>query len=494
MNQTVGQLLEKGMQLHTAGQFQDAEIIYRKVLEIVPDQPDAIHFIGVLAFNVGKFDIAVDYISKAIEFMPENAACYNNLGNVYQQQGKFKEAIPNYEKTLDLDPNHFKAHNNLGVAYIRTGDCETAQLHCEKALSINPNYAGAYNNLGECHSNLGDYKTSLKHYEAAINLEPNLVDAHWNRSLSLLVQGQLPEGFAEYKWRWKRPNVIKRQIDPATLWDGGPLNGKNLLVFEEQGVGDVFQFIRYLPMLKQTGANVIFEASPGLIRLLSSLDYIDKLWVRNTRQDTYNIDRFDKQCALLDLPSMFRTEIMTIPSDVPYLNADPGLKKSWARRFQDSDALKIGIVWAGNSTHHNDFNRSCRLSFFGSLSKLEGVELYSIQKEKYEKWTDMDPSSIGIKDFTQVLHDFSDTAAFISHMDLIISVDTAVVHLAGAMAKNVWVLLPFNPDWRWLLNRSDCPWYPTMTLFRQDKPGDWPGVFTAVEKKLQEKTRQTPNE
>lgn len=486
MNPDVGQMLQKGMAFHTAGNYGDAEIMYRKVLEIVPEQPDAIHFIGVLAFNVGKYDIAVDYISKAIEYMPANAACYNNMGNVFQQQGKFGKAIPYYEKTLELKPDHHMAHNNLGVAYIRMGENDKALSHCRKALELSPEYAGAHNNLGECHSNLGNYEKALESYERAIQLEPELVDAHWNKSLSLLVQGDLKNGFAEYKWRWRRPTTVSRQIAPERSWDGRSLSGQSVFVFEEQGAGDVFQFMRYLPLVKERGARVIFEASPALVRLLSSMDSIDKLWVRNPRQDTSDIDRFDYGVPILDLPHIFGTELHTIPNSTPYLEPDHELVKSWSGKVNKKAKINIGIVWAGNPGHHNDFNRSCRLSLFKVLADIDGVNLYSLQKETYQNWTDIEVLSVCAKDFSEDLNDFADTAAAISSLDLIISVDTAVVHLAGAMGKPTWILLPFNPDWRWLLKRQDSPWYPSLTLFRQETPGGWNTVFDKISEKLKE--------
>ncbi len=489
MNEQIPDLLRKGMAKHTSGCYQEAEILYRRVLQMDPNQPDAIHFIGVIAFQIGNYQAAREYLARAIELAPGNPGCYNNMGNLMQKEGDLKGSVPYYEKTLQLDATNHMAHNNLGAACIRLGEYERARSHLEEALKLSPEYAGAQNNMGEVCSYLGLHDTAAQYYKRAIELEPNLVDAHWNLSLSLLLSGDFKNGFKEYEWRWKRRNTPKRIINPERLWQGEILDGKSILVYEEQGLGDAIQFIRYLPMIKQRGGNVIFETSPAMARLFVSVESIDKLWVRNTRRSTQKIDRFDVHCPVLSLPRLFDTKLDSIPSPLPYLAADKAMAASWKKQILSTDKLKVGIVWAGNPDHRNDHNRSCFLSAFKPLAGLPEVEFVSLQKDKYEKWTDMAVQDIATIDVGDDLHDFADTAAVIENLDLIISVDTAVVHLAGALGKETWVLLPFYPDWRWMLDRTDSPWYPSMTLFRQKSPGDWPLVFRTIKDKLVKKSK-----
>lgn len=451
MQNTIKQL-HQVIEYHAAGQLEQAHNLCLEILSQVPDQPDAIHFLGVIADSRGDYEFAKEYIGKAIKLMPDNPACYTNLGNVFQRQEEYSTALKYYQKALHLDSRNKMALNNIGAVYMKTGKLEQA----------------------------------ISHLSSALNMDPDYVDAHWNLSLSLLLNGEIEQGFKEYEWRWKRTDISKRDIDDKTLWKGEPLNGKTILVYEEQGLGDAFQFVRYLPMLKDDGARIILEVSQPLMRLFSKLDCVDKLWVKSIRESTKDIDRFDFHIPILGLPSIHKSSIETIPLNVPYLTVHPAIVSSWGNWMMDVKGFRVGIVWAGNPNHKNDHNRSCLLSRFKELSDLPGVELISLQKEKYDKWTDVEPLSVVAQDMSEDLDDFTDTAAAIENLDLIISVDTAVVHLAGALGKKVWVLLPFLPDWRWMLDRTDSPWYPSMRLFRQKSRGDWSSVFKELKKELQE--------
>ncbi|MCG8635092.1 MAG: tetratricopeptide repeat-containing glycosyltransferase family protein [Desulfobacterales bacterium] len=476
----VEQLLQKGIELHTSGQLAEAEKIYRSILGAHPDHPDAIHFMGVLAYNVGKNDIAVDYLEKAISLNPGNPGCYNNLGNVYQQQGEYASAVPHYEKTIQLDPGHHKALNNLGVAYLRLGKLEKAGQSLESALALNPAYAEAHNNLGEVYYAMARYDKALNAYEISISISEEFVQAHWNRSLAMLLTGDFKNGWAEYEWRWKRPETPVRQFACGKPWQGENIDGKVLFVYEEQGLGDTIQFMRYLPLLKNLGAKVVFETLPPMIRLTTQTDGYDRLMVGKKGVDTRPVDRFDFFVPMMSLPLRFGTELDTVPSAIPYLKPDPDLSGIWRARMGEADAFRVGVVWSGSPLHRNDQNRSVHLSRFAGLADIRGIEWVSLQKETCEKWTDIDPDSFFTMNPGGQLSDFADTAAVIDNLDLVISVDTAVVHLAGAMGKKVWTLLPSPPDWRWLTDRKDSPWYPSMTLFRQPSNGDWDAVFDNI--------------
>jgi len=474
---SVLKLLKKAVACHTAGNLQEAEQIYLQVLEQNPDHPDATHFMGVLAYNAGNNEAAVTYLKKAIKMMPSNAGCLNNMGNVFQQQEKYRESVKWYEMAVRINPGHKLAHNNIAVAYLHLGNLERALIYVEKALALDPEYAEAHNNHCEILRAMGDNDKALAAVDKALSLSPDLVGAHWNRALIWLSKGDFQDGWPEYEWRWRRPTTQKRAFAHGAPWQGENIKGKTLFIYEEQGLGDTLQFIRYLPMLRKLGARVIFETGPALIRLVAENRVYDRLLVGLKGVDTRPADRFDFHVPLLSLPHVLKTKIETIPNKTPYLKADPALCRIWKNRLAGDDLFKVGLVWAGRPMHKNDSNRSVPLRMFETLGKVEGVSFYSLQKEKHEKWTDMDSLKFFERDLGPEISDFADTAAIMENLDLIISVDTSVVHLAGAMGKPVWTLVPFAPDFRWLLDRDDSPWYPSMLLFRQASPNEWAPVI-----------------
>ena len=484
MENQIKQLLQTGMDHHNVGHLDEAKACYEKVLTLNPNQSDAIHFLGVVATAKGEVDTAVAHFNRAIAIAPDNPACHNNLGNLHQSQQNYLAAISCYEKTLELNPQHHMAYNNIGAAHIRLGNYDTAHTMCRKALDLEPNYAAAWNNLGDCCSNLGQLEEALSYYDKALKLEPEMVDANWNRALCLLHMGDLAQGFAAYHWRWKRQNTPRRDIDPHLKWNGSNFCGRSIFIYEEQGLGDTLQFVRYLPYLKAAGGRVILECSPALVRLLEPLDCIDKLWVRKRQGSTRDIDRFDSHCPIMDLPHHFQTTRETIPVQVPYIHADAAMTAWWKPQLGDSSDFKVGIVWAGNPNHRNNRHRSCKLSAFEGMAKIPGVSLYGLQKDKYPEWTDVELDQVLTRDLGDALFDFADTAALVANMDLVITVDTAVAHLAGAMGKPTWVILPLNADWRWMRQGETSAWYPSMTLFRQAELGQWEAVFKNMEEKL----------
>ena len=483
---SIDELLKKAVSFHSAGQFAQAEQIYLQILAQVPDQPDAIHFMGVLAYNVGKNDIAIAYLRKAIDLLPNHAGVYSNMGNVFQSQGQYDKSMIWYKKAIDLDPGHTKAHNNLGVACLRAGEPEQALKYIETAITQDSQYVDGYINYGEVLKEMGDYDRALAAYDKALSLSPEAVEARWNRAIILLTKGEFTEGWQEYEWRWRRPTTRTRSFSHSTAWQGQDLSGKVLFVYEEQGLGDTMQFIRYLPMIHELGARVVLEVSPAMIRLVDTNRYYDRLLVGQKNVDTQPVDRFDFHVPLLSLPRILKTQIETIPDRIPYLTADPALCQIWKNRMAGENSFKVGLVWAGHPDHKNDARRSIHLRLFNALGNVEGVSFYSLQKDKHARWTDVDDLALFEKDLGPEISDFADTAAIIANLDLLISVDTSVVHLAGAMGKPVWTLLPFAPDFRWLLDRKDSPWYPSMKLFRQPAPGQWGPVIELVLHELAE--------
>ncbi len=473
----IDEMLQMILNCLGSGNLHEAETLCRQILAASPDNPDATHILGIIAFNVRRYDAAKILIKRAIELMPHNPACYNNMGNVYQSEGEYSKAMVFYKKTIELSPQHINAYSNLSVAYSKLGMLEKAYETLEYALRLDPSHSDRHPDLND-----GQFDT---HSEKQVSRLPGYADARWNRALLLLLNGDFKKGWAEYEWRFMCAENPTRNINTGRPWDGKPFPGKTILVHEEQGMGDTFQFIRYLPMVKQMGGHVIFEALPTMIRLVQSLDCIDRLWVRKDEIDSGAVDRFDYRISLMSLPSKFNTTLENIPADIPYIKADQSLTRIWEKRINNDDSYKVGIAWAGSPDNRNDINRSIPLSDFSVLKEIKGVTLYSLQKDKYENWTDMDPNEIFESDLGAEISDFADTAAIIENLDLIISIDTALVHLAGAMGKEIWTLLPSIPDWRWMQDRDDSPWYPTMTLFRQPDRNDWKSVFKKIREKLQ---------
>ncbi|MCG8619576.1 MAG: tetratricopeptide repeat-containing glycosyltransferase family protein [Desulfobacterales bacterium] len=454
----IQQILQTVVQHLSGGNLHEAEKGCRQVLTVHPDNPDALHILGVIAFNVGKLDAARELISKAISLFPNNPSFYTNLGNVHQACNEAPEAIDQYKKSLALNPNNPHAYTNLGVAYKAIGLRKKAMATFDAALPL---------------------------FEGRPNFEsdPGYADCRLNRGLIHLVEGNFAAGWPEFEWRFNSSNT-NRTFPGGTVWEGQAFPGKTLLVYEEQGHGDTIQFLRFLPILKGLGGDVILEASPALVRLFSSFDGFDRLWIRNDSKDTRDVDQFDLKIPMMSLPRVLNTTLDTLPSEMPYLKADDTLTRIWGERLAGKTGLKVGVCWAGSPVHKNDRNRSIPLSYFSELASMPGISLFSLQLDRYERWTDTDPSAIFDLDLGEDISDFADTAAILANLDLLISVDTSVVHLAGALGTRVWTLLPFVPDWRWLLDREDSPWYPGMRLFRQKGPGEWKSVFGEIRSEL----------
>ena len=355
-------------------------------------------------------------------------------------------------------------------------------MHCyQRALSINPEYAKAHSNLGVAYSDLGDLDKSIASYRRALEISPGFPEAHWNYAQVLLLKGRFEQGWIEYEWRWKWkdfPSLKRNFAQP--LWDGSNLNGRTILLHCEQGLGDSIQFIRYAPMVARLGGRVVVECPPQLKRLFQGVSGIDRLAGHHGELPT-----FDVQAPLLSLPHIFKTDLETIPNTVPYLSppSEPLIN------LERGDGVRVGMVWAGKPTHIGDIKRSVDLGHFTTIANMEGCIFYSLQVGERRQDIGQHDLNESLIDLGEDLADFAVTASAIEQLDLVISIDTAVAHLAGALGKPVWTLLPHMPDWRWMLDREDTPWYPTMRLFRQKKAGDWEGVFRDVEIGLRERVR-----
>ena len=390
-------------------------------------------------------------------------------------------AIAVYQKVLELDPAHAAAHINLGTLYYNRQEYPLAERHYRHAIEVDQRYALAYFDLGNVLDETGRLTEAVEAYRSAIAIAPNYADAHYNRSLSLLIAGDYARGFEQYEWRSRRSGMPPHRRELCTpLWLGQyAISGKTILLHAEQGLGDTIQFVRYVLLLARAGAKVVVEAQPELAGLLATVDGIDRIIARGEK-----LPVFDFHCPMPSLPLAFRTRIDGIPAEIPYLRASAERLHKWRPRMASLGKPCIALAWSGNPAHTNDRHRSMALPHLDPLLATPGVRFLGIQRELRAGEAELLGDDRRIVHLGGEMGDFTDTAAVIALADLVISVDTAVAHLAGAMGKPVWVLLPFAPDWRWMLDREDCPWYPTARLFRQPATRDWESVITCVQTEL----------
>jgi Flp pilus assembly protein TadD len=498
---TVEEVFGLAIQKHSAGDLHQAEQLYRQILQSDPNHAGSLHYLGVVAYATGHYEDAIDWITRSLILNRNNATGYYHLGTACECQGRLEEAIDYQREAIRLNPNFHEAWNNLGLALKRQRKLQEAADSYRQALRLNPGYAPAHNNLGVVLQEQGNLTEVLNSFDQALRLEPGFSAAHWNRALLLLLLGDWEQGWREYEWRWTQPGFVDRKFRQP-LWNGSDLAGKAILLHAEQAAGDTFQFIRYAPLVKQRGGNVIVECQPPLIKLLASAKGIDCLLARGAP-----LPAFDVHAALTSLPGIFRTTPSSVPATGPYLQADPGLVDYWEHQLANLRSPKsqtgsnkkdflVGIVWQGNPNYENDRWRSFPLALFSRLAQLEGVRLISLQKglgtEQLEAWPGPNPPVSFGPQLDETAGAFMDTAAIMMGLDLVISSDTAVPHLAGALGVPVWVALPLVPDWRWLLQTDKSAWYPKMRLFRQTRLGQWDDVFARIAEELKKAIVNAP--
>jgi len=491
---------------HRAGRLADAEAIFRQVLAVVSPHPGILHSLGMIALETGRYEEALPLISQAIALSPKKAVYHSNLGEAYRRLGRFDEAIASYRHALGLQPELAETRAFLGAAFFAAGRLQEAIASCEQALAQKPDLMEAHNNLGiafarldrcdeaiaafrqaaalapsevEVQVNLGlalfhggRWEEALACYRKALQLRPDHADAHLNLGILLLLLGDYAKGWQEYEWRGRAASPQNPPRDFAVpQWEGAPAPGATILVHSDQGLGDLLQFLRYVEFVRvrSGAARVLLECQGELRSLLAGAHRLDAELV--ARDDALI---FDLHVPLLSLPLALRV-LEPLPVKGPYLHADAARRVAWRERM--GPGFRVGLVWAGNPRHRDDRRRSLALDQLSPLFRVEHVSFYSLQ---------IGAKSVGspLIDLTGHLSDFADTAALMSELDLIISVDTAAAHLAGALGLQVWMLLPFVPDWRWGLDRENTPWYPTMRLFRQRTRGDWDEVIERVAAEL----------
>jgi len=463
-----------GMVLHKLGRHAEAEAKFLHALRLHPQHLLTLILRGALLRDLKRFDEAVSSLDAAIALKSDIPEAHHERGLVFIAIDKFAEAIADFERAVSLKPDFAEAYSDLGCAFTKTRQLETATENFRRALEIDPRHVAALNNLGSVLVDLDRPREALGYFDRAIAIDPGYAEAHLNNAINKLRLGDLQGGWIDYEWRWKCPsqNLRDRWFDKP-LWLGAePIAGKVVLLHNDQGLGDALQFCRYVPLLRARGAEIILEVENPLKELFSNLPGISRCL---TKGDP--LPSFDFHCPLTSLPLAFSTTLDTIPSEVPYL---PRVNEVAGPRLGPSKRPRIGLVWSGNPNHLNDHNRS--LPFRELLPLLDGVEaeFVSLQKNARPEDEALLRQRGDVLDLGPALRDFADTAAVVEQLDLVISVDTSVVHLTGGLGRPLWILLPHIPDWRWLLDRDDSPWYPTAQLFRQTATRDWAEVVARV--------------
>ena len=453
-----------------------------------PRHAEAHNNLGIALLEQGRPDEAIECFRQALRSNPHHADAHNNLGFLLKRQGLPAEALECFRRALRSDPHHAEAHNNLGIGLKEQGQPAEAIECFRRALNSNPRHVEAHNCLGATLVYLGRFAEAREHYEQALAINPVHATTLWNRALWRLQQGDFASAWHDYEQRWALPNNAARPFEEQPRRrDGGDLAGKTILAYAEQGFGDTIQFVRFLPLVKARGGTVVFECQPALAGLCSGADGVDQVIVQGAP-----LPPFDVQVPLLSLPGIFGTTLATIPAAVPYLSAEPSLVEKWRKELEPLNGFKVGIVWQGKPTNQGDCYRSIPLRHFEPLAHVDGVQLLSLQVGPGTE--QLAAASVPIANLGERFDPSSlrDLGAVLMNLDLVITVETAVAHLAGALGVPVWVTLSVAGDWRWLLERSDSPWYPTMHLFRQQHFGEWVGVFerVAAELKIRLSSRQ----
>jgi tetratricopeptide (TPR) repeat protein len=469
-----------GNLLAERSRFADAAPCYQEVVRLAPSNALAHNNLGVTFAEQKLFAQALSCYRQAIGLQPDYSEAHYNLGNALKEQRRFEEAEACYREALRLRPQFAGAHLNCGIALAAQGKPAEALCEYEEGLRLSPKSVEAHNNIGLALSHVGRHEEALTWYQRALDLLPDYPDAHYNRALSWLALGNFAQGWTEFEWRWRLAEIPPRTFS-RPCWDGAPLNGRTILLHSEQGLGDTLQFIRYAPFVQERGGKTLVACQEALLPLLTRCRGIDRLVPINSI-----VPPFDVHCPLLSLARVFACGAATVPAAVPYIAADPQRVERWRQELAGLNGFKIGIAWQGSPGYRWDRLRSFALTHFAALAALPSVRLISLQKGPGAD--QLATATFPVLDLAATADNsggaFMDTAAVIDCLHLVITSDTAVAHLAGAMAKPVWVALSLAPEWRWLLEREGSPWYPTMRLFRQTRFGDWNEVFDRMARAL----------
>jgi tetratricopeptide (TPR) repeat protein len=450
MNKFQNELL-RGWKIHQQRKFAEAAAIYRQVLAAAPDDANAWCYLGIALHDQRHYSQAADTYRQALKLQPQFPIAWNNLGNTLRYLHQFDEADTCFQRAIQLKPDYLNAFKNRGTLHVWIGNLDRGE----------------------------------EYYRHALHIQPNDAELHRNLGVIYLLQGKFAPGWCEYRWRW-RVGDLRRPSDHLPVWEGSDLTGKRILLSAEQGLGDTLHFVRFAQLLSDRGAQTLVYCQPQLLGLLQTNRRLGRVFPNNLAIP----EEIDCQCSLIDVADVLGIDGQNIPAQIPYLQPASHLVNYWSSRFsRQTGRMRVGIAWQGNPEHQADAFRSVPLRCFERLKPLPGVELISLQagygSEQLADWKG--PQAIATLDANvdQSSGAFMDTAAILSQLDLVITSDTAIAHLAGAMGIPTWIALGYVPDWRWLLEREDSPWYPTVRLFRQSQSGDWDGVFERISRELE---------
>jgi tetratricopeptide (TPR) repeat protein len=480
-----------GNALLEQGHLDEAVLNFRQALRINPNFAKAANNLGNALRRQGNVDEAIHSYQEAVRLNPQYAEAFYNWGIVLEEQDQVDKAIRCFQEAIRLNPRFADAYNNMGIGLQHQDRIEEATRCYQQALQLKPQYAEALTNLGNIHWQQGCLDEALGCYEQVLDSRPDMAEPHFNRARLWLLKGDWNRGWKEYEWRWQSAGFSSPSFQQPR-WDGAALKGQTILLFAEQGLGDTLHFIRYVPLVKECGGRIVFQCQAPLHRLLKDFPGIDELIAQGSP-----LPAFDVQAPLLSLPGIFGTTPANVPRAIPYLHADSDLVDHWRSELFKSEIkttdiappFKVGIAWQGNPGFIGDHRRSIALTEFAPLARVKGVELLSLQKGPGADQVRGLGDRFSVRDLGSSVDEasgaFMDSAAIMRNLDLIITSDSAVAHLAGALGVPVWVALPGVPDWRWLLEREDSPWYPSMRLFRQTRQGRWDNVFERIAEELQ---------
>ncbi len=485
---SVGQLLRDAEALHVAGRLDEAERAYRGILAMMPAHADALHQLGIVLYQTGRLNDAVCTIEQAVLCAPDLARIHNSRAAVLVAQGRNEAALAAYDTVVALEPVSAGAHFSRGNVLNSLFRWEDAAASFEQAERYQADFVEAQINRALDLYWLRRLDAARALYDLVLARHPSYADALYNSSLRSLAMGDLAKGWREYEARLEASHIkpLQRELGvPQWRGDDFSVAGKTILLHAEQGLGDVLQFCRYAPLVAEQ-ADVVLEVPGPLVRLLTSLPGRGRIIAQGEK-----LPQFDLHCQLLSLSLAFHTTLETIPATIPYLAAQPATVAAWRGRLAAFVGLRVGLCWAGNPAAQSiDGRRSVRLARLAPLGAVAGVHFISLQKGVAGADTAEPPRGMVIHDWTDELRDFADTAALIEALDLVITVDTAVAHVAGALGRPVWILSRFDACWRWLDGRDDSPWYPTARLFRQTAPGAWDKVIGRICDALRERAEQ----
>jgi len=471
-----------GLVLHALKRDADALANFEQALALEPGHVEALNNRGNALLRLSRPAEALASFERLLAINPRHLEAQVNRANALLDLDRVDEAIAAYDAVLAAQSRHAGAHFNRANALMQRDRWEEAVAACDRAIAIAPGYVKAHNNRGLALRALNRHGEALASYARATALDRDFAEAHLNAAHALLTLGDFARGFAAYEWRWKIPSSApQRRTFRQPLWLGTPaIAGRTILLHAEQGLGDTIHFARYVTPLARAGAKVVLEVAPALKQLLSGIGGAAQVLAHGEK-----LPPFDLHCPLASLPLACKTELASIPAEIPYLAAPAERIEKWRARIDALSRPRVALAWSGNPAHANDRNRSIPLARMEPLWSLEGPSFISVQRDLREDDAAVLAGAARLVHLGNELSDFADTAAVLALADLVITVDSAVAHLAGAMGRPVFILLPFSPDWRWMLARADSPWYPTARLFRQPAIGDWQSVIARVRDELQ---------